>query len=190
MPFVIHQVQKLLPHRDDVLSANHDTNNPKLLLKSGSSLIDYENGSTNKNKKKEQYFALKSLVLDRCTSSKLQQELLNEVAILKELDHANIAKAVETYEHDARLYLCLELCSGGDLYSRDPYTEERAADILGQVLRAVSYLHSKGIIHRDLKFENIMFVDDRPDAEVKIIDFGLSQKFAPDQSMSDAVGTM
>jgi serine/threonine protein kinase len=43
------------------------------------------------------------------------------------------------------------LCSGGDLYVRDPYTELEAAEIVTDVLSAVAYLHSKGIIHRDLK---------------------------------------
>lgn len=42
----------------------------------------------------------------------------------------------------------MELCSGGDLYSRDPYTEEEAARIVSSILSAVSYMHQQGIVHR------------------------------------------
>lgn len=45
----------------------------------------------------------------------------------------------------------LELCSGGDLYSRDPYDEEQACGIVYSIVDAVSYMHSKGITHRDCK---------------------------------------
>lgn len=45
-------------------------------------------------------------------------------------------------------------------------------------------------VHRDLKFENIMFSNDSPQAEVKIIDFGLSQKFAADEHLHATVGTV
>ena len=127
--------------------------NRKVLATRTSSLIDYENSN---NSKRERYYALKSLHLDRCSNATLQKELKNEVAILKELDHPHIVKALETFDFEARLYICLELCSGGDLYARDPYSEEDAARILTDILSAVAYLHSKGIVHRDLKYENIM----------------------------------
>lgn len=70
------------------------------------------------------------------------------------------------------LLLLLLLCSGGDLYTRDPYSEREALRIVACLTDAVSYLHSKGIVHRDLKFENVMFTDSRKTSEVKIIDFG------------------
>ena len=91
-------------------------------------------------------------------SEEFQNELKNEVAILKLLDHPNIVRAIETFEHKDRLFIALELCNGGDLYTRDPYTEAEASRITASICSAVSYLHSRGIIHRDLKFENIMFV--------------------------------
>lgn len=109
---------------------------------------------------------------------------------MKGLDHPNIVKAIETFDFRNRLYLVLEICTGGDLYSRDPYSEADAVNIMNCVLSAVTYLHSKGIIHRDLKFENIMFADKKTRSEVKIIDFGLSQKFAANQHLTDAVGTV
>jgi len=105
------------------------------------------------------------------------------------LDHPNIVRAIETFDYRDRLYIVLELCSGGDLYSRDPYSESAAQNIVHSLVSACSYLHSKGIVHRDLKFENIMFVSQRSD-DIKLIDFGLSQKFAADEHLHDAVGTV
>jgi calcium-dependent protein kinase len=111
------------------------------------------------------------------------------VEILRTLDHPHIVKAIETFDYHGQLRLVLELCSGGDLYTRDPYTEQQASGIVQSVLSAVAYLHSRNIVHRDLKFENIMFVSQSLTAEVKLIDFGLSQKYADDTHLHDAVGT-
>eukprot|EP00957_Ditylum_brightwellii_P053403 4046990-Ditylum_brightwellii.AAC.1 len=74
----------------------------------------------------------------------------------------------------------MEMCRGGDLYSRDPYTEEESARIVNSVLSAISYMHKRGVVHRD-----------HPQSEVKLIDFGLSAKYGPeDPVMSDGVGTI
>jgi len=117
-------------------------------------------------------------------------ELKNEIEIMKRLDHPHISKLVETYEDQGNMYLILELCSGGDLYSRDPYTEDQAARIIGSILSAVDFMHSHGIIHRDLKYENILFATPSPTAEIKIIDFGLSKIYTPSQRLQEGVGTV
>jgi calcium-dependent protein kinase len=115
--------------------------------------------------------------------------LVSPVEILRTLDHPHIVKAIETFDYHGQLRLVLELCSGGDLYARDPYTEQEASGIVQGLMSAIAYLHSRNIVHRDLKFENIMFVNKSPTAEVKLIDFGLSQKYAADTHLHDAVGT-
>lgn len=102
---------------------------------------------------------------------------------------AHIVKAIETFEHRQQIFVIMELCSGGDLYSRDPYTEEEAARITSSILSAVSYMHSRNILHRDLKYENILFVNDSTHAEIKLIDFGLSKMFATEE-LTEGVGTM
>ena len=51
----------------------------------------------------------------------------------------------------------MELLSGGDLWTRAPYTERQAAAHVSKVLGAVLYLHERGVCHRDLKLENVMF---------------------------------
>mmetsp|Transcript_3989 Transcript_3989/g.4621 ORF Transcript_3989/g.4621 Transcript_3989/m.4621 type:complete len:567 (-) Transcript_3989:194-1894(-) len=139
----------------------------------------------------ETSFALKEIIMDR-VSDEFMEELRNEIEILKTMDHPNIVKAYETFEESKHIYLVMELCSGGDLYQRAPYSEIEAAKIIQKLLSAIKYMHNKGIVHRDLKFENIMFEDGRPNAQIKLIDFGLSKKFLPDEDhrMTDGVGTI
>jgi calcium-dependent protein kinase len=72
--------------------------------------------------------------------------------------------------------ILMEMCQGGDLYSRKSYTEHDASRILYQILSAAAYLHDRKIVHRDLKFQNILFVDNI-NLDVKIIDFGLAKKY-------------
>lgn len=118
-------------------------------------------------------------------------ELKNEISILKTLDHPNIVKAYEVYESKRNIELVMENCSGGDLHTRAPYSEMDAAKIIGKLLSAIVYMHEKNIVHRDLKFENIMFENRLPDAEIKLIDFGLSKKCSKSgQAMSETYGTM
>jgi serine/threonine protein kinase len=142
-------------------------------------------------------YALKSILLDRI-SSEFLEELQNEIAILRSMDHPNIVKAYEVFyvnatrKHMGMIYLVLELCDGGDLYTRSPYTEKDAAKIVQKLLSAVRYMHDRGVVHRDLKYENILFENPSPSAEIKVIDFGLSKKFKSGTPgiMTERVGTM
>ncbi len=117
--------------------------------------------------KYEAHYALKSIHLNRLNDLLYINELRNEIEIMKRLDHPHISKLIETYEDHGNMYLILELCSGGDLYSRDPYTEDQAARIVGSILSAVDFMHEHGIMHRDLKYENILFATPSPTAEIK-----------------------
>jgi calcium-dependent protein kinase len=105
------------------------------------------------------------------------------------LYYFDLFRAIETFELKKEIFIVMELCSGGDLYARDPYTEEEAARITSSILSAVSYMHSRKIVHRDLKYENILFVDDKPSSEIKLIDFGLSKKYG-DGHLTEGVGTI
>jgi calcium-dependent protein kinase len=119
----------------------------------------------------------------------LRAEIRNEIDILRRLDHPNIIRLYETFEESNNIYLVLELCSGGDLYERT-YTEADTILVIQQLLRAVSYLHEKNIIHRDLKFENILFENKSRNAGIKLIDFGLSKMFKEGETMDEAIGTI
>lgn len=82
-------------------------------IKKSSSIITY-------GTKKESYFALKSILLERAANESFVEELKNEIAILKTLDHPSIVKPLETFSFKNQLYILMEICEGGDLYSRDP----------------------------------------------------------------------
>ena len=75
----------------------------------------------------------------------------------------------------------MEYCSGGALFQRiiakKRFNESEGAILMKKICSAVNYLHENGIVHRDLKPENFIFVDDSEDAEVKLIDFGLSNHY-------------
>eukprot|EP00957_Ditylum_brightwellii_P210303 15364812-Ditylum_brightwellii.AAC.1 len=129
-------------------------------------------------------FQLKTL------SGEGRRRLLEEISILCEVDHPSIIRLEEVYESENEVYLVQELCEGGDLYEwlTSPVVEEKkpclweqkCADILGQLLSGLTYLHSKGIIHRDLKLENILFESKDANSKIKIIDFGTLYTLPPE----------
>jgi calcium-dependent protein kinase len=102
-----------------------------------------------------------------------------EVKILQTLDHPNVIKLYEYFEDETNVYLVTEICEGGELYDRiiqvEYFNEERAAKIFKQICQVLNYCHSMNIAHRDLKPENFLFVNNRPDSDIKLIDFGLSK---------------
>jgi calcium-dependent protein kinase len=144
----------------------------------------------------EEAFALKVIHLNKIDEENREQ-LRSEIAILKSLDHPNIVKLFETYEHDNVLYMIMELCTGGELYGRleaagKRFKEKVASRIVRQMLSAVVYCHSKNIAHRDIKMANFLFKDESPDSPVKMIDFGYSKmmyKVGGGQRLETFVGT-
>ena len=122
-------------------------------------------------------------------------QLLDEIEIMCQLDHPNIIKLEEVYESEDFIYLVEELCTGGELFDRldeQPnycYTEEQSANLVLQIVSAVQYIHSQGIIHRDLKLENFLFYSPDSDSNLKMIDFGLSKHLKYGNREKDAVGT-
>ena len=140
-------------------------------------------------------YAVKSLDLGLVETKEALEQLREEIFIMCQLDHPNIVRLEEVYESHSEIYLVQELCLGGELFDRldeQPdyhYTETECARLIKQMLCAVRYLHSKGIIHRDLKLENFLFSSTSPDSELKMIDFGLSKHFRYGEVQHEAVGT-
>lgn len=140
-------------------------------------------------------YAVKCLDIGLIDSVEGLRQLRNEIFIMCQLDHPNIVRIEEVYESTNEIYILQELCHGGDLFDRldeQPdfhYTEAQCARLVKQMVSSVRYLHSKGIIHRDLKLENFLFSNQEIDSELKMIDFGLSKHFELGQSLHDKVGT-
>ncbi|XP_022671758.1 serine/threonine-protein kinase 10-like isoform X4 [Varroa destructor] len=101
-----------------------------------------------------------------------------EVDILSECRHANIVELKEAFLHDQELWLFLEYCEGGALDSimvdlERPLTEPQIRYVCREMLKALSYLHSHRVIHRDVKAGNVLLT---LEGEVKMADFGVSAK--------------
>lgn len=115
---------------------------------------------------------------------------------MKELDHPNICRLLESFEDERLIFLVLEYCEGGELFERivqQKYIDERVArNIVIQVASALCYAHSRNIAHRDLKPENVCFCkdDNDPMGQIKVIDWGLSGLFEGDDMMQTAVGSI
>ena len=118
----------------------------------------------------------------------LLDELLNEIYVMRTLDHPYILQLHEVYQVKRKVWLITELCSGGDLTSRR-MNEPRVTVILEQILRAIIYMHRRGILHRDLKLENILFENNHKDAKIRLIDFGLSKMFDRAVLGDNAIGS-
>jgi serine/threonine-protein kinase Chk2 len=112
------------------------------------------------------------------TSTKRPGALMDEVKILLAVSHVNIIGIKELFQTQRRLYIVLELVTGGELFDsiveEKRFTEDKARGITRQVLDAIAYLHGRGIAHRDLKPENILLAE-KGSSVVKISDFGLSR---------------
>ena len=140
-------------------------------------------------------YAVKSLSLKLIETASGLAQLKDELAILMHIDHPHIVQLEAVYESEDYSYLVQELCRGGDLFDcldaqpDEHYSEAQCARLVKQMLSAVRYIHSKGIIHRDLKLENWLFSTKGDNASLKMIDFGLSKHFKSGETHHEPVGT-
>lgn len=122
-----------------------------------------------------------------------EESLLQEVDILKSLDHQNIVKYIDFFVEENSYYLILEYLEGGELFDRivqkTCYTEKEARDVVILILNAIKYIHDLHIAHRDLKPENLLLTSKRDDASVKIADFGFAVKGASEKVLTTQCGT-
>ena len=130
---------------------------------------------------------------------KNKKRLKTEIDLLRATDHPNIIKLYEIFEDKYHLYLIMEECSGGELFTRlemnakrnKLYTEKDAAKIMKQILEAINYLHYHGVCHRDVKPENILFSSMEENSQLKLIDFGLSKVVkTTDDVIKGEIGTL
>mmetsp|Transcript_27553 Transcript_27553/g.64214 ORF Transcript_27553/g.64214 Transcript_27553/m.64214 type:complete len:500 (+) Transcript_27553:23-1522(+) len=144
------------------------------------------------NKATKQKRAVKALSK---TQMKNIEKFKEEIRIMTVMDHPNIIKLYETFEDKVKVYLVMELCTGGELFDRiielGHFTEVQAAMVMQQMLRAVYYMHKNSFCHRDLKPENFLFATKEPieKTHLKIIDFGLAFEFKKDVAMTTKAGT-
>ncbi|CBJ29288.1 calcium dependent protein kinase 4 [Ectocarpus siliculosus] len=137
----------------------YDLRSGELLGKGGFGTVRVVTHKATQNK-----YALKTIELKDVETVEQYEFLLNEIEIMKQLDHPNIAR----YKFRS---------------------EDETAKIVNKLINALRYCHDRNIAHRDIKLENICFESMADDAEVKLVDFGLSASFKDEQMRHDLVGS-
>lgn len=181
---------------DDQIQAS--TNKP------GSRLANYELGKTlgEGNFGKVKYardiqsgssFAIKILEKNRIIDLKITDQIKREIGTLKLLKHPNVVRLHEVLASKTKIYMVLEYVGGGELFeriaSKGKFSEAHGRKLFQQLIDGVSYCHTKGAFHRDLKLENVL-VD--ANGNIKITDFGLSalpQHFRDDGLLHTTCGS-
>lgn len=134
--------------------------------------------------------AIKSINQEYLTDDKQRMKIMHEVGILLRLRHPSVVKLYETFETKRHIMLVMELCAGGDLLNfvrkRKKCEESLAKILFKQIIEGIGYIHSKSILHRDIKLDNIL-LDGK--GLVKIADFGVSKTVKPGEIMYEQSGT-
>jgi len=127
------------------------------------------------------------------------EDTQREIECMRAITHPHVLQLFEVYHSEAAVTLVLQLATGGELFDaiveRGSFSEASAASAVRGLCSALSLLHAKGIVHRDLKAENVLMhraPDAAEDAEptVMLTDFGLARQVPTDGSlMSEACGS-
>ncbi|XP_014459664.1 cGMP-dependent protein kinase 2 [Alligator mississippiensis] len=135
-------------------------------------------------------FAMKCIKKKHVVDTKQQEHIYSEKKILEETCCPFIVKLYRTFKDSKYVYMLLEACLGGELWSllrdRGSFDESTAKFCVGCVTEALEYLHHKGVIYRDLKPENLIL-----DGEgyIKLVDFGFAKKIEAGQKTWTFCGT-
>uniref|UniRef100_A0A8D2Q5V0 Myosin light chain kinase, smooth muscle n=2 Tax=Varanus komodoensis TaxID=61221 RepID=A0A8D2Q5V0_VARKO len=126
-------------------------------------------------------------------SAKDKENIRQEISIMNCLHHPKLVQCVDAFEEKANIVMVLELVSGGELFEKIidedfELTERECIKYMKQISEGVQYIHKQGIVHLDLKPENIMCVN-KTGARIKLIDFGLARRLENAGSLKVLFGT-
>ena len=152
------------------------------------------------------YYATKKYDRDKIENTDAMKYLKNEITILQSLKHPNIVKFEDIKKTKKHYYIVMDYCNGGELSEAlekykekngNPFPEVLVQYIMRQIISAFKYIHGQGIMHRDIKLENILLnyenEEDKKNlnlmkAQVKIIDFGFACKIQKNSLTYTAIG--
>ncbi|CAI7800154.1 unnamed protein product [Closterium sp. NIES-53] len=140
------------------------------------------------------FYACKTISKKIIETHEEAQDVRREVLFLATLKgHPYIVTLKEALEDKTAIHLIMELCPGGDLFeqikSRAQLSEPEAASIVRQLLEALIHSHSLGILHRDVKPENILLCSPTSCSSIKLIDFGVATVLPEGALCNEAAGT-
>ena len=104
--------------------------------------------------------------------------LADELAVLEKVEHPNIARIIDLKRDSTEVHIVMDYFEEGDLFdyvTTRELTEDHIASIMYQLLYAVNYLHDNGIVHRDIKLENVL-IESKEECKVMLADFGFAAK--------------
>ncbi len=149
-------------------------------------------------------YAIKSIDKTKLTQNVIDN-IEKEIDIISSLDHPNIARFYETFNDDKYFHIVTELCRGKELsklikQNGGKIKEKNCRIIIMKILHAINYCHSRGVVHCDLKPDNIIFETPNEGEEnedentlnlldLKLIDFGLSSRIKKNEKLNNIVGT-
>ena len=149
-------------------------------------------------------YAIKSIDKTKLTQNVIDN-IEKEIDIISSLDHPNIARFYETFNDDKYFHIVTELCRGKELsklikQNGGKIKEKNCRIIIMKILHAINYCHSHGVVHCDLKPDNIIFETPNEGEEnedentlnlldLKLIDFGLSSRIKKNEKLNNIVGT-
>jgi len=136
------------------------------------------------------YVAIKSIEKQYMRDENSKRKVLQEVVILKKVNHKNVIRLLEVFENKKYLFIVLEYASQGDLLtyvkSRGKLDEKDAKRLFLQITKGIQYCHHSLILHRDVKLDNILLDEN---SNVKVCDFGVSRFIRKGQIINEQCGT-
>lgn len=123
----------------------------------------------------ERQIALKVMAPSLNSDASFKDRFIREAKLVAKLSHPNIVAVYDVGEHDGQLYMAMEYHTGGDLKARirTGMSPLDSARVTIEIARALEFAHSKGVIHRDIKPDNILF---RNDGSAVLTDFGIAKQ--------------
>ncbi|MEQ2291664.1 hypothetical protein AMECASPLE_015270, partial [Ameca splendens] len=126
-------------------------------------------------------------------SAKEKENVRQEINIMNSLHHPKLVQCVDAFEGKSDIVMVLEMISGGELFERIidedfELTEREVIKYMLQIIDGVNFIHKQGIVHLDLKPENIMCVN-KTGSKIKLIDFGLARRLENAGTLKVLFGT-